>query len=236
MSISETRHNVLPHPALLRAGGVAPKPERPVLRLLTPGETIGREDEPASRLYRIREGCIALCGLLPDGRRQITDVLGPDRSFGRAQAGPEHYIAQAMTFTEVEVLDTSTAPNLAADAAQAALARLRHHATLLGRMTAAEKTANALIDLARQFPRKGRSAGGSQSFTLYLTRADLADWLGLTLETVSRTLNRFKRSGLIDFTQAEIVVLTNPRQLKIMAAGLSNPDQMSIKESQKSHA
>ncbi len=115
------------------------------------------------------------------------------------------------------MLDAAVNPALAAEAAQEALVRLARHAMLLGRMNAAEKVANGLLDLAAQFPRKLRQ--GPPVLTLYLTRNDLADWLGLTVETVSRTLNQFKRTGMIDYAHAEIVTLTRPEQLKALASG-----------------
>ncbi|MCY1249542.1 Transcriptional activator protein Anr [compost metagenome] len=101
---------------------------------------------------------------------------------------------------------------------------MQAHATLLGRKTATEKVATALIDLAGQFAWRGRAASTTRfSFNLYLSRADLADWLGLTVETVSRCLNRFKRDGLIDFNHPKTVRILDEQQLRAMA-GLTRSD------------
>jgi CRP/FNR family transcriptional regulator len=100
------------------------------------------------------------------------------------------------------------------------LARMQAHALLLGRKTAAERVATAVLDLARQFTpteRAGRST--RNTFILYPTRADLADWLGLTIETISRTLNTFKRTGLIAFDRPERITILNQPALERAASG-----------------
>ncbi len=57
------------------------------------------------------------------------------------------------------------------------------------------------------------------TFHLYPTRGDLADWLGLTLETVSRCLTRLKKAGLIDIRHGDLVTVLDPQQLSGVAAG-----------------
>ncbi|MCD2177442.1 Crp/Fnr family transcriptional regulator [Rhizobium sp. C1] len=201
--------------------GTAPRhPDKPFLYFIAPGDDLGEElcaSGTNQRLYRVMDGCLAVYHLLPDGRRQIIDIAGPGRAIAGLPGGPDGHAIKALTFTEIEVLDAAVNPALAAEAAQEALVRLARHAMLLGRMNAAEKVANGLLDLAAQFPRKLRQ--GHPVLTLYLTRNDLADWLGLTVETVSRTLNQFKRTGMIDYAHAEIVTLTRPEQLKALASG-----------------
>ena len=214
---AELQPSALPHPTLAATGRKPPQAARPQQLYLTPGQTIGVEAEPAALLYRVTQGCIALYHMLDDGRRQIIDILGPERCF---RAADPAMTARALTYTKVDVIDPAAAPQLSADSAIKALARIHRHAMLLGRMTAAEKVASALLDLAGQFPRKSRGGRpGKPSLTLYLTRADLADWLGLTIETVSRTLNQFKRDGLIDFTHAEVVTISRPDALGTLASG-----------------
>ncbi|SOC86295.1 CRP/FNR family transcriptional regulator, nitrogen fixation regulation protein [Ensifer adhaerens] len=212
------RQNALPHPVLIHPA-LRPVPaDKPFLQLVAPGADLGEADT-SPRLYRVVDGCLAVYQLLADGRRQITDILGPGRAITHQLKSDGGRAIRALTFTEVEVLDPTGHCELAAETALAALARLTRHATLLGRMNAAEKVANGLLDLAEQFPRKLRQ--GRPVLTLYLTRGDLADWLGLTVETVSRTLNQFKRDGLIDYTHAEIVTLSQPERLKEIASGSS---------------
>lgn len=180
-------------------------------------------------LYRVVDGCVALSQLLDDGRRQITDVLGPGRLFGFTHDGRNIATAETLTFARIETLsagqvdDSDQGPDVAAEL-KATLHRMQAHATLLGRKTATEKVATALIDLADQFAWGGRAASRNLfSFNLYLSRADLADWLGLTVETVSRCLNRFKRDGLIDFNHPKTVRILDEQQLRTLA-GLARRD------------
>lgn len=181
----------------------------PRTRLFLPGAD-------RSETFRILSGCIALFQLLPDGRRQIVDVLGPERLFGRGLADLHQCGAEALCETEVELL-TAVRRSLDIEINQAVRQMLRRsqaHATLLGRKTAGERIASALLDLADQF-----ADGGTSGFQLYLTRMDLADWLGLTLETVSRYLNRFRRDGLIAFDSSGRMILLEPAALERAASG-----------------
>ncbi len=207
---------ILPHPLLVHPGLKSVTVDKPFLNFIAPGEDLAASATSA-RLYRVMDGCLAVYHLLADGRRQITDIIGPGRTISQQPEDGGNRSIRALTYTEVEVLDPAANAVLAAETALEALMRLTRHATLLGRMNAAEKVANGLLDLAEQFPRKLRQ--GRPVLTLYLTRSDLADWLGLTIETVSRTLNQFKREGVIDYSHAEIVTLMRHERLKDIASG-----------------
>jgi len=210
------RHVVVPHPVLIETGFQQTITDKTFLHFIAPGDEIG-ETAKGARLYRVVDGCLAVYQGLADGRRQIVDILGPGRAIAHRPEQDSGRSIRALTFTEVEVLDPASNRELAAETALDALERLARHAALLGRMNALEKVANGLLDLAAQFPRKLRQ--GRPVLTLYLTRSDLADWLGLTIETVSRTLTQFKRDGVIDYSHAEIVTLCRPDRLKEIAAG-----------------
>ena len=210
------RQAILPHPLPVPIGLKPVEADKSFLNLIAPGEDLG-VSETSPRLYRVVDGCLAVYHLLADGRRQITDIIGPGRAILHQPGHDGNRSIKALTYTEIELLDPAANPVLTAETALEALMRLTRHATLLGRMNASEKVANGLLDLAEQFPRKMRQ--GRPVLTLYLTRGDLADWLGLTVETVSRTLNQFKRDGLIDYSHAEIVTLSRPERLKQIASG-----------------
>ncbi|GAA4158954.1 Crp/Fnr family transcriptional regulator [Shinella granuli] len=189
------------------------------LRLVTPGTNIILQGIRRDATVRIVEGCICLFHQLADGRRQILDVLGAGRVFGNALAYTTRYSAVALTFTHLETIDVDAERDGVEDELRLMLHRSHAHAILLGRKTAAEKVATALLDLAQQFARRSSDAANTTTFTLYLTRADLADWLGLTLETVSRCLNSFKRDGLIAFKHPEIITIVDEDALHLLAAG-----------------
>lgn len=214
------RQAILPHSVLVQSGLKPVTADKPFVNLIAPGEDLG-VSETSPKLYRVVDGCLAVYHLLADGRRQITDIAGPGRAIAQQREHDGSRSIKALTYTEVEILDPTANPVLAAETALEALMRLTRHATLLGRMNAAEKVANGLLDLAAQFPRKLRQ--GRPVLTLYLTRSDLADWLGLTVETVSRTLNQFKREGVIDYSHAEIVTLSRPERLMAIASGQPIP-------------
>ncbi|MFB2553102.1 Crp/Fnr family transcriptional regulator [Ensifer soli] len=204
------------------AGGAA-------LRLLLPGTALFLEGLHAAATVRILSGCVCLHQTLSDGRRQILDILGPGRMLGAALLDTQPAGALALTFTRLEPVDPEREPEALAGALRLRLARAQAHVVRLGRRTAQERIAAALLDLSGQFARRGRGAAHTR-FTLYPKRADLADWLGLTVETVSRCLNAFRREGLIAFDRPEIVTIRDRAALERRAAGGSaagNPSMLS---------
>lgn len=170
--------------------------------------------------YRVVDGCIATAQTLSDGRRQIIDLVGPGRLIGLGFGDQNRYSAETLGFTRLELVPDSLAPGERDQALSEMLARSQSLAMLLGRKTAPERVASALIDLALQFGRPTRDRKrGAVTFHLYPTRGDLADWLGLTIETVSRCLTRLKKAGLIDIRHGDLVIVLDQRELAGVAAG-----------------
>lgn len=195
-----------------------PEPQRS--RLISPGTTIYAEGTARAPLYKLLDGCVTLTQSLGAGRRQILDVIGPGRLFGLAHGTVNHCSAEARAYSEIEPVGHGMARVDIEQALLETLRRAQGHATLLGRKTAMEKVATAVVDLARQFERPcGKERRRTITFSLHLTRADLGDWLGLTVETVSRYLNQLKRDGIIDFSHPEIVSILDPRKLNALAVG-----------------
>ncbi len=187
---------------------------------IRPGATIILDQKGQHSLFRIQEGCIALYQTLHDGRRQILDILGPGRLFGKGVTDQLDCVAEALAFTRLELLRESNAAfrHESKSAMLQVMHRLQTHVVRLGRMTATEKVAAAILDLADQFgKRRGSLRPAKTTFCLYLTRSDLADWLGLTMETVSRVLNTFRRSGLIAFSTPELVTVNDAHRLREIA-------------------
>lgn len=172
------------------------------------------------QLYRVSEGCLALYHQLDRARRQILDILGPGRIVDRAIL--ERLRCDAMTLAPTRLERIDDAPLalkiLAADNQDLMLSRAFGHLTRIGKQGASERVAAALLDLSKQFaPNATQEA--SLGFPLHLSRSDLADWLGLTLETVSRCLSRFKRDGLVAFGKAPQMIITDRRALQEIARG-----------------
>jgi CRP/FNR family transcriptional regulator len=205
------------HLLAIATPGASPVPRR--LRastkhnqFLEPRQTLSIE--PSAELLTVESGCLALSHYLPDGRRQISDIVGPGRVFS---IGADCR-AESLTYSSVMPVDMPS--DAYVSQGRLMLARMQAHALLLGRKTAAERVATAVLDLARQFaPRDRPSRPSRATFILYPTRADLADWLGLTIETISRTLNAFKRTGLIAFDRPERITILNQPALERAAGG-----------------
>lgn len=164
--------------------------------------TIFEEGEQAGFLYSIAGGSVKLYKLLPDGRRQITAFLFPGEFFGLALDGGYAYTAEALTpvvlcrFPRRKLdLVLENAPRIEKRLLGLAineLAAAHEQMLLLGRKTAREKVATFLMMLSRRAERRGLPA---TPIALPMGRTDIADYLGLTIETVSRTLTQFKREG-----------------------------------------
>lgn len=187
---------------------------------MPPATVLPLRESASDDALRIVRGCVALYQLLPDGRRQILDILGPGRLIHRQMTDSAACTAETLSPTQFD-RHPLAAPQATADWLAAALLMLRRaqqHALLLGRKTARERVAFAVLDLAQQFGARMRDCTYAEViFRLHLTRTDLADWLGLTGETVSRTLNALKREGLIGFDTPDIITVKSLTALKTLA-------------------
>lgn len=173
---------------------------------LAPRETLPLGTEDGGMFFFLADGCIALTRYMPDGRRQICDIIGPGRMFGFSIQGASQCMAESLTYSTIERHGRRTAWATLPDEVGRMLNRQQSHALLLGRKTATERVATALIDLAEQFGRKVKYTRSRRvDFPLFPTRGDLADWLGLTLETVSRCLHRLRRARVIEFSRPELI-------------------------------
>ncbi|MDQ0420240.1 CRP/FNR family transcriptional regulator [Peteryoungia aggregata LMG 23059] len=188
--------------------------------LLPPRTVVFLEGLARSPQYRVVDGCVATAQTLADGRRQIIDLVGPGRLIGLGFGDHNRYSAETLGFTRLEAVHETMAEGERETALGEMLARSQALVMLLGRKTAPERVASAVLDLAAQFGRPARSKRrGAVTFHLYPTRGDLADWLGLTVETVSRCFTRLKKAGLIDIQHGDLITLLEPQQLAGVAAG-----------------
>ncbi len=187
-------------------------------------QTIYFEGDEAEHCFRVRSGTVRLCKVTEDGRRQIAAFLTAGELFGWAEEGEYSFSAEAVTDAKVEKfqrrrIDRATTDDSALGrrimgVLSSQLACAHQHVVLLGRMTACERVANFLVDLAR---RRRQSSLDDRNVELAMNRRDLADYLGLTVETVSRVMNGLKRKGVICFTDPEDVHLKGSAALERMA-------------------
>lgn len=182
------------------------------------GEEIYAQDEDADLIYRLVRGAVRTSHLLADGRRQIGDFYYEGDVLG-VETGPTHrYSAEALG--ECEVLAVRRSGSAAYDAGRldrmiwqataTELGRAQSHMLLLGRATAYERVARFLLDIAARFR--------SELVSLPMSRQDMADYLGLTIETISRMLGRLQAEGLVEFVGARRYRICRPGALAGMAA------------------
>ena len=144
-------------------------------------------------LYLVEFGTVRICQLTADGRRQITSFCYAGDVFG-LEAGDEHeFYAESVDGAGIRVLRAANDAGFAHRLLNLALrrfARMQSHLVLLGRMSANEKMANFLVDLLDR-------QGSDDIINLPMQRNDIADYLGLTFETVSRVLRVLKDRAII---------------------------------------
>ena len=174
------------------------------------------QESPARRVYRVVSGAVRTVGLLSDGRRQIGAFFFPGDWFG-IEAGPVHrFAAEAVSDAIVEAHDRAAMISLAEDKLLGAelidatvkeLSRAHDHLMLLGRKTAEEKVATFLLDLERRGVRE-----------LPMRRQDIADYLGLTIETVSRMLTQLQNAGVVRICNTRTLEVVDGDALCALAA------------------
>jgi CRP/FNR family nitrogen fixation transcriptional regulator len=163
-------------------------------------EEIYAQDEEADLIYRVVSGVVRTSRLMSDGRRQVGDFYYPGDIFG-LEPGDEHrFAAEALSDCVVLVLkqsalrtqaDEEALARVIWDATARELERAQEHVLLLGRKSAFEKVASFLSDITR----RGKGHQGD----LPMSRQDIADYLGLTIETVSRTISKLQTAAIIEF-------------------------------------
>jgi CRP/FNR family nitrogen fixation transcriptional regulator len=167
------------------------------------------ENEPADYLYKVVSGAVRTYKVLNDGRRQIGSFYLPGDIFG-LEVGDEHsFSAEAVVDCRVLVIKRSALVSLAGrdsevarqlwTMAAAELLRAQDHIMLLIK-TAQERVAGFLMEMS------ARNSGTSE-VELPMSRQDIADYLGLTIETVSRTLTQLENSGAIAVPTSRRIVL-----------------------------
>jgi CRP/FNR family transcriptional regulator len=182
-------------------------------RDLTAGRTVFDEGDEADTVYNISAGAVRLFKLLPDGRRQITGFLRSGDFLGLSSHGVYAYSAEAMTAVSLCVFRIRDLNRLfdafpkvrerLLEKANDELAAAQEQMLLLGRKSAREKVLSFLLARARHEDDEGYDT----EIDVPMTRADIADYLGLTVETVSRTFTALREEGLIETPTPNRVVL-----------------------------
>ena len=179
-------------------------------------EEICGEEEPADFVYRVVSGAVRTLRSLSDGRRQIAGFYFPGDVFGLERTDVHAFSAEAIGECQVALirraaLDRAADRDAAAarelwDITSADLGRMQTHMLLLGRKGAAERVAAFLLDMESRMV-------GHDAVDLPMSRNDIADYLGLTIETVSRSLTQLEREGAIALPSTRHVEIRNRRAL-----------------------
>jgi CRP/FNR family transcriptional regulator len=222
---AEIRFEPLPFPSVVRS------PERRVpnslledgkIRHLTAHEHAFFEGDKESHIYRIEAGLMRLYRLLADGRRQIIAFRSAGDVIGIGSHGKQFCSAEAVTPVTLRSLPLSVAhrrireePLFQAEYLNLLtneLAETRQQLAMLNKRSASERVAGFISDHCRRSRYTDR-------VELQVSRNDIADLLGLTIETVSRTLTRLRNQHVIETPHAQSIVITDLDRLEALADG-----------------
>ncbi|MGI9404598.1 MAG: helix-turn-helix domain-containing protein [Hyphomicrobium sp.] len=195
-------------------------------RLLQAREHIFFDGDPKDYVYQVEKGAVCLYKTLPDGRRQIVDFAYPGDIVGLSTLKTHVFSAQAIALTRLRCLAVGLLEEMARNDPRVGVQLyqalsdqlLSAHDLLLtvGQRNATERLAALLMALSR---RNERGGADPERVALPMTRADIADFLSLTIETVSRTFTKLRQSGFIDLAHSSLVVIRDRRALGRLATG-----------------
>lgn len=195
-------------------------------RSLTPGELIVLEGEAADHVFVVVSGVVSVYKTLPDGRRQITGLGMPGDLIGALFGSHFCFSAQSITRAEVCRIPAAALERLCGmypaverrllKALSDELCRTQAEMLSLGRRTAPEKLAWFLLMLRRRAERRGEPVN---PIRMFLNRDEIADCLGLTSGTVSRTFTQFVEHRLIRLHRRRQVALVRRDLLERLAEG-----------------
>lgn len=184
-------------------------------------------DEPFANLYAIRFGHFKTYQINPAGEQQITGFQMAGELLGMDAISAERHHCDAVALEDSEVCDIpfsrleelfGEVPTLLRHfhrIMSQEITREQNVMLLLGNMRAEQRFAVFLVNLSARYAARGYSAN---SFQLRMSREDIGNYLGLTIESISRLLSRFKKQGWIKVDKRELILLDPPR-LKAIAAG-----------------
>ena len=198
------------------------------------GTEVFAETETPQYVYRILSGAVRTFKLLPDGRRQIGAFYLPGDIFGIENGDAHRFTAEAIVDTDAliakrtqvfgESAEGLTGTRQALKLIATNLQHAENHVLLLGRQTSIERVAAFLLEMDRRLQ-------SQKEMLLPMTRRDIADYLGLTIESVTRALSIFRREGLISFrgyAHRQVVLhdRTKLAQLAISSESWPAPDPL----------
>lgn len=195
------------------------------------GKAFIEEGSDASYFYDLSHGDVRVFKSLADGRRQVTGFMGAGHFLGLAIRGKYAFSAEAMNEVQLCRFDRGALQRVfhefpalerkLLDVATHEMVVAQEQMLLLGRKTALERVASFLMAWAErlEIDTSGNAPDLAFTMTLPMNRTDLADYLGLTIESVSRAFSRLKQDGFIAFTHSHAVTVLKQRRLIDMTNG-----------------
>jgi CRP/FNR family transcriptional regulator, anaerobic regulatory protein len=197
--------------------------ERGTIRRIEAKEHVFCDGDPRTHVFRIEEGVIALSKLLGDGRRQIIEFAYPGDYIGLGTLREHIFDAQATCAAKVRCLSASALEQEASrdaglalrlyKAVSAELAAARSLLVSVGQQSAMERLAGFLLSLSA----RSSGEGDENVVKLPMRRSDIADLLGLTIETVSRTITKLRTMNVIDVVRGTEVHILDSERLADLA-------------------
>jgi CRP/FNR family transcriptional regulator len=194
---------------------IEPEPGRSMQ--YAPRSLVFLEGDAADTVFQIASGAAMLYKLLPDGRRQIVEILAAGDVFGFSPNATHDVSAETLTavraiaFDRLEIESSPSLMSRLSARLYAQLCVLHEHVMLLGRKSSLERVATFLT---RCVPGRGgpdcpgpRAGSDRADVRLALTRYGIADYLGMTIETVSRSLASLKRRGIVSVSKIDEVCI-----------------------------
>lgn len=190
------------HPALLQP-----------LSFFSAGAEIYAQGEKAGAFYQVEFGAVRIYRLLADGRRQISAFHLAGETFGFEAGTTHHFFAEAVNATGIRVFRLAAGADMSGQLLPLALkglTRAQEHLLVLGRQNATERVAAFLVDMAER-------QGDLRQVELPMSRMDIGDYLGLTIETVSRVFTKLKERGVIRLINLRCVEIVKQDTLHLMS-------------------
>ncbi len=189
-----------------------------------PHQVLFQEGDTADHVYNITCGSVSLSKSMSDGRRQITGFLGPGDFLGLNTRDTYSVSAEALVDTKVCRFSRSAFRKLLSDmpdlehrllaVAETELATAQEQILLLGRKTAMERIASFLLLQVNRVTARGLPPN---PIALPMTRAEVADYLGLTIETVSRCFTKLRKLDIISLPASDRVLIKQTERLKALS-------------------
>jgi CRP/FNR family nitrogen fixation transcriptional regulator len=191
----------------------APCGTQPPVSFYPAGSEIYAQGERAGSIHLVEFGAVRVYRLLADGRRQISAFHLAGEMFGFEADAMHHFFAESINATGIRTFRPSAGADFSRDLLPYALrgmTRAQEHLLVLGRQNAIERLAAFLADMSER-------QGGLSPVELPMSRQDIGDYLGLTIETVSRAISRLRAKGVIKLIGLRSIKIVKPDALRFLS-------------------